>query len=198
MPLLIADPDAEPIIIRKRMTLAELNALPDDPERDRFLIQGELWDLPMTKRNRRHARVEAQIAFLLKLWLRSRGSDFGNVFSGEVGCDLPNMETGVGIDVAVFSAEVLNRQLPNAPYIVGAPVLAVEILSPSDTVELTDTKTQNYIEAGVKFVWIINTVLQTVTVHSPGVPPTMLRLHEELVGDPHLPGLVIPVRSIFE
>lgn len=198
MPLLIDDPDAEPIIIRPRMTLAEFNALPDDPERDRFLIRGELWDLPMTRRNRRHAGVEAQIAFLLKVWLRSCGTNFGNVFSGEVGCDLPDSDTGVGIDVAVFSAEIVAEQPTNSPYIVGAPVLAVEILSPSDTMELIAAKVRNYKTAGVKFVWIVDVDLQTVTVHSPGVPPVMLRTHEDLIGDPHLPGLHIPVRAIFE
>ena len=36
------------------------------------------------------------------------------------------------------------------------------------------------------------------TVHSPGVPPLMVRLHEDLIGDPHLPGLQIRVRTIFE
>lgn len=198
MTMTTVEPQTEEPVVRQRMTLAEFNALPEDQERDRFLLRGELWDLPMTKRNRRHATVEAQVVFLLKLWIKSRGKVWGQVLSGEVGCDFPELDTGVSIDVAVFSAEVLAQQHPKSAYITGAQVLAVEVLSPSDTIELIHAKVQDYLAAGVKFVWTINVYEQTVTVFTESAPPMMLRMHEELVGDPHLPGLVIPVSAIFE
>lgn len=69
---------------------------------------------------------------------------------------------------------------------------------PSDTAELLESLIQNNLDAGVKFVWIVNTVLQTVTVHSLGMPSLKLRQDDNLMGDSHLPGLVIPVRAIFE
>ena len=60
--------------------------------------------------------------------------------SGEAGFVLrQNPPSGVGIDIAYVSAEVAARQ-PDAAYFDGPPVLAVEILSPSDTQESIDEK----------------------------------------------------------
>ena len=188
----------EEVVIRRQLTLAEFNALPDDPKIDRFLLQGELWELPMTKRNRWHSGIEARIAYLLNRWKEDRGWKGGNVFSGEVGCDLPEQETGVGIDVVIFSAETIAAQAPRQAFIVGAPILAVEILSPSDTQELVTKKLRTYLEAGVKLVWIIDPDIETITVHQPAAEPMMLRKSETMVGDPHLPGLQFPVAAVFE
>ncbi len=43
--------------------------------------------------------------------------------------------TLVGIDVAYFSAEVLERQTDETTLIEGPPTLAIEVLSPSDRTE---------------------------------------------------------------
>ena len=185
-------------IVRRKMSLDEFNALPDDPEVDRFLLRGELWELPKTKRNRWHSGIEARIAYLLSRWREDRGSRDFEVFSGEVGCDLPDQESGVGIDVAVFAAETIAAQEPDEKYIVGAPVLAVEVLSPSDTLELIRKKGDVYLAAGVKFVWIVDPYLETITVLQPGAEPVMLRKSDEMNGDPHLPGLLFPVAKVFE
>lgn len=184
-------------IIRPRMTLAEFNSLADDPCVDRFLLRGELWELPMTKRNRWHARAEARLGQLLLNWRDQHAPGLMDVLSGEAGCDFPDQDTGVGIDVAVFSAELLAAQDPEAKFVVGAPILAVEILSPSDTQELVAAKVREYLHAGVKFVWLVDPDFQTVTVHQPGGRPTMYRDDDELNGDPHLPGLRIRIASIF-
>ncbi len=197
MATLIVEPASDINPPRRSISLAEFNALPDDPAWDRFVIRGKLWEVPMTKRNRRHARIEAMLAFLLNSWLRERHPGFGAVFSGEVGCDFPELDTGVGIDVAVFSAETLAVQVPQSAYIVGAPVLAVEILSSSDTIELTVAKISVYHEAGTPLVWIVDPSLQTVTVHPRGGLPTMYRGDDEFDGEPHLPGLRLSIRSIF-
>lgn len=185
-------------VIRRLMTLAEFNALPEEPDVDRFLLRGELWELPMTKRNRWHSGIEARIAYLLNRWREDRSSGDFEVFSGEVGCDLPDQESGVGIDVAVFAGETIAAQPPKEPYIIGAPVLAVEILSPSDTQELVTKKLRAYLEAGVKFVWIVDPDIETITVHQPNAEPVMLRKSDEMNGDPHLRGLRFPVAAVFE
>jgi Uma2 family endonuclease len=185
-------------VIRRKMSLAEFNSLPEDAEVDRFLLRGELWELPMTKRNRWHAGIEARIAYLLNRWKEDHGLKNVEVFSGEVGCDLPDQESGVGIDVAVFAAETIAAQAPDEVYIVGAPILAVEILSPSDTLDLIDNKRQAYLDSGVKVMWIVDPTVSTITVHQPDAEPYMLRKSDEMLGDPHLPGLRFPVSAVFE
>lgn len=183
---------------RPRMTLQEFNALPDDPTIDRMLIKGELWEKPLTKRNRWHAGIEARIAQLLSNWVDEQAVPFGKVYSGEVGCDLPDSGSGVGIDVAVFTADVLAAQAKDATFIVGAPLLAVEILSPSERQEEIQAKTDLYLESGVMFVWIVDPHFQTVTVHRPDEKPAMYSGNDEMTGDPHLPGFHIRADQLFE
>ena len=69
----------------------------------------------------------------------------------------------MGIDVAFVSAEVAANE-PDAPYFEGAPVLAVEILSPSDKQEEIDEKVELYLETGVAIVWVVNPRFRTVVV----------------------------------
>lgn len=185
-------------IVRRKMSLAEFNALPDDPELNRFLLRGELWELPMTKRNRVHTRIEARMAFLLLNWRDRSARGKFEVFSGEVGCDFPEQDSGAGIDVAVFSAATVAAQDPKTAYFVGAPELAVEIISPSDTYEAIDEKAKVYLDAGAKLVWAVDPYAKVVVVHQRGSEPMTLRQSEEVSGEPHLPGLRFSVAEVFE
>src|SRR5438046_2476087 len=90
------------------LTLDELLQLDDGVER--WSIQGEVWEKPMTYRNRWHSALEAWIVYLLLDWLVKLPLPRGRVLSGEAGFRLrrdPN--STVGIDVAYVSAEVAAR-----------------------------------------------------------------------------------------
>jgi Uma2 family endonuclease len=115
------------------MTTEEFLALPDDGT-ERMLIRGQLWEKPVTRRNPRHGHSESRIAQYLWNWLDLQLEPRGEVFDGEIGFRLRrNPDSTVGIDVAYISAE-LSAALPeDASLIDGSPVLAVEILSPSNT-----------------------------------------------------------------
>lgn len=120
------------------MTTDELLAMPDDGI-DRWLVDGELREQPMTKRNRLHSRILARICQLLYTWSDSQPPPRGEVVAGEAGFRLKrNPDTTCGIDVAYVSAELIKAQAANARIIEGAPVLAVEILSPSEKLENID------------------------------------------------------------
>ncbi len=185
-------------VASERMSLDEFHALPDDPAVDRMLLFGELVERPMTKRNRWHAGCEAAIVHLLEAWNRSQSPRPGKVFSGEAGCDLPVVDSGVGIDVAFFSNDVLDAQDEESPYIVGPPVLAVEILSLSDTVEDLHKKVKAYLQAGVKLVWVVDPYDRTVTVHRPSKPPEMLVTGQAIEGGSDVPGLSVAIDETFE
>jgi Uma2 family endonuclease len=179
------------------LTTADLLALPDDGV-ERYLINGQLREKPMTKRNRAHSRVEARIAQLLGDWLDQQPQPRGEVFSGETGCILRrNPDTTVGIDVAYFSAEVVGRQSEKTTLIDGVPVLAVEILSPNDTVEEINEKVDQYLAAGVALVWLVDTHHRTVKVLRPDAEPEMVNVTQELSGGPHLRGFRAPVARLF-
>ena len=182
---------------RPRLTLEQFHALPDDPNVDRMLIRGRLWEKPMMKRNRHHARVETRIGSLLERWAEGQPQPQPEVFSGEVGCDLPELESGVGIDVAVVSPQLLAGLDEEEKYIIGAPILAVEILSPSDRTEEITAKVQDYLAAGVQAVWVVHPFFCYVVVHRPDVNPKMYSGDEQLSADPYLPGFSVPVSKLF-
>src|SRR5262249_38043519 len=137
------------------MTTEELLALPDDGV-ERWLIGGELREKrppaggpPTTVRNRFHSRVLIRVGKLLDNWLDGQSEPRGQIVGGEVGVRLrSDPDTAVGIDVAYISAEVVARQTDDTTLIDGVPVLAVGILSPSDTVEEIDEKVDSYLAAG--------------------------------------------------
>ena len=185
----------------RSMTIEEFLALPDDGV-DRELIRGKLreypGDHPVTMRNHWHAGIEATIAQHLKNWLDEQPEPRGKVVSGEAGFRLiQDPETYVGIDVAFASAEQLAATPPGSSYLEGPPVLAVEILSPSDTKERTDEKIAAYFAAGVAVIWLVDPTLKAVTVLRPDDEPELFNVRQELAAEPHLPGFRVAVSRLF-
>jgi Uma2 family endonuclease len=179
------------------MTTAELLAMPEDGV-DRELIRGRLREKPMTKRNRWHSRIEAKISQVLLNWLERQPKPRGEVLSGEAGCRLRrNPDSTVGIDVVYISADLAAHDPEETSLIDGVPVLAVEILSPSDKQEEINEKIDEYLVTGVAVVWVVDPHFQTVRVHRPGLPPELFNTGQELSGEPHLPGFRVPVADIF-
>jgi Uma2 family endonuclease len=179
------------------MTAEEVLALPDDGVH-RALIRGELREWPMTYRNRTHARLEARLAKLLGNWLDTQPEPRGEVVSGEAGFRLSRgPDSLVGVDVAYVSPEVALKPSPTTSLFEGAPVLAVEILSPSDTQGDVATKVGLYLEFG-SVVWVVDPDFQTITLHRPSQLPETLNTQQELSGEPYLPGFRTQVAAVFE
>ncbi len=139
---------------RKLWTAEEIFALPDDGIH-REIINGELRERPMTVRNRTHSKIEATIVGCLREWLKQLSEPRGKISCGEVGFRLRRApETLVGIDVAYASAELIAATDPQSVFYDGPPVLAVEILSPSDQYGDWAEKVELYLEVGT-VVWVV-------------------------------------------
>jgi|SRR5262245_30078182 len=187
------------------MTTADLLALPDDGV-ERWLIRGELrekrpvpGDPPITIRNRFHSRVLIRVGSVLNNWLDQQPEPRGQVLGGEAGVKLTHdPDSTVGIDVVYVSAEVAARQGDDTSLIDGVPVLAVEILSPSDTQEEIYEKVTEYLQAGVPLVWIVDPYDHTVRVYRPDARPQLFNEDQELSGEPHLPDFRVPVARLFQ
>jgi Uma2 family endonuclease len=185
--------------VQRQMTVDEFIALPDDDGVDRMLLQGQLWEKPMTMRDRWHSACEAAIAYLLGNWAMLQPKPRGKVFSGEAGFILRGTPgSAVGIDVAYASHEVISRNDIDTRLIDGPPVLAVEILSPNDKQDEVTSKVREYLDVGVALVWVVEPVFQTVTVYRPNERPQLFSGTDVLSGDPWMPGLQISVNQIFE
>jgi len=178
------------------LTTEQLLAMPEDGI-DRWLIDGELREKPMTVRNRFHGRLTAKVSFYLEHWNLEQPEPRGEVASGEVGFRLMRSpDSTVGIDVAYAPPEVALIEVGETTLYDGPPLLAVEILSPNDTQQEVHEKVRKYHEAGTKLVWVIDPEYPTVTVYEADKQPVLFNADQEVSGDPYLPGLTIPVGKL--
>jgi Uma2 family endonuclease len=191
----------DPVATKYAATNALL-ALPDDGV-ERWVVDGVIEEVGMTMRNKHHTRVETRVARHLDVWSDSLPTPRGSVHSGEVGVLLRvDPELNVGIDVVYLNAEQAARNDAiddDETTILVAPItLAVEILSPSDTIENIQRKLDWFAECGVPVVWVLHPYQRTVAIHRPGVPPVTLNEQQELDGGAELPGFRVAVSRLFE
>jgi Uma2 family endonuclease len=179
------------------MTTEQWLALPDDGV-ERWLINGELREAGMTKRNWTHSNVMGILAQLLNNWKDHLPAPHGRVLVGEAGVRLRrNPDSTVGVDVAYVQPTLIPTPDSESTIIEGAPLLMVEILSPSDVQKDIDEKIDLYLENGVKLVWIVDPHDRTVTAYEAAKPPVLFNVAQELTGEPWLPGFRAPVKSLF-
>lgn len=182
----------------RRMTVDEFLSLRDRRDVERMLIRGELWERKMTYRHPWHSSVLMKVAFFLEQWYRSQSELIGTVVGGDAGFRIMGPKDSiVGIDAAFVPKDTPLYRYGGKVVFDGPPILAVEILSPSDRQKDIDTKVDIYLGANIPLVWIIAPHQQTVTVYRPDAEPKLFAQSATLSGEPHLPGLTIPVGELF-
>jgi Uma2 family endonuclease len=179
------------------MTTEEMLAMPRNGT-ERWLIEGQLREKPMTVRNRIHSRIMVRTSKFLDNWNDGRPEPRGEVLCGEAGCRLRRTpDSTVGIDVVYIAANLATQESEDTTLIDGVPTLIVEILSPNDTIEEIEEKIEVYQKAGVPLVWIINPYDRTITIYRLGAEPELVNIRQELTAEPHLPGFRVAVAEIF-
>ncbi len=79
----------------------------------------------------------------------------------------------------------------------GAPDLAVEILSDSNTPAEIAQKINEYLNAGGRAVWVIDIDARTLTIHTPDAPPLILTDADTIDGSDYLSGFDCPVADLL-
>lgn len=175
------------------LTLAEYAGL--DESDDRYvseLVRGVLVREP--RPGRTHGRVQARLVAALQGWADDRGAEVTTESGYLLADDPPTLR---GPDVAVM-LDPDRVEEPTGGWVRGAPALAVEVVSPSDTSAAVQQKVMDYLEAGARRVWIVDPSTRTVTVHRPDRTARVLRSDETLAGDDVLEDFAIPLRDLFE
>jgi len=146
------------------------------------LIQGELIVSPA---GMQHEEMGIEIAYYIRTYLA--GNRLGRVFGSSVGYQLPSGNV-LSPDVSYVRLE----QLPDGQSPVGfgqfAPDLAVEIVSPSDSLTLVEEKVELYLSNGSQLVWIINPKLRRATVYRADGSASIIRADGAFEGEGVLPG----------
>ena len=78
----------------------------------------------------------------------------------------------------------------------GIPELVVEIMSPGQTFEDLSTKANDYLQAGVDRVWVVNTTALSITIFCRDELPQTIK-SDAPIRDFRFPGLELPVSFVF-
>ena len=90
------------------------------------------------------------------------------------------------------------KELPSG-FLKGAPDLAVEVLSPGNTVEEMHDKLVEYFENGTRLAWIIHPNEHYILVYrSAQEPDRLLKTIDALDGEEVIPGFTLPVADLFQ
>ena len=90
-----------------------------------------------------------------------------------------------------------NEEIPEG-WVPIAPDVVVEVISPTDRYYAVMGKVREYLDAGVRLVWVINPDEQTLMVHrATGGDPSLLHVNDTLSGEDVLTGFSCPLASIF-
>lgn len=100
-------------------------------------------------------------------------------------------------DVSVILRERLPLEQASRGFVTIAPDLVVEVVSPHDLAYDLEQKVQDYLDAGVKLVWVVNPPTRTAFVYRADGSIVGLRASEELDGESILPGFRCKVESLF-
>ena len=144
----------------------------------------------------RHGVVATRIAVLLSRFADAH--DLGEVMTLGGFKLAANPDTVRGPDVAFVAAgRIPDAGVPDG-FWPGSPDLAVEVRSPGDRPSDIRAKVRDYLELGVRLVWVVDPRRQNVVAYRPDAPPAVLRADDTLDAADVLTGFTCPVRSLFE
>jgi len=175
------------------MTADELLALPRGEFRYE-LVNGEL--KKMSPAGQKHGRITVRLTEPLAKHVRD--NQLGQVYAAETGFKLKsNPDTVRAADIAFVRRERLEILGETESYWPGAPDLAVEVNSPSDTVREVEKKVMEWLKFGSRVVWIVSSKLHTVTVYRSLTDIVTLTEKDILDGGDVVPGFQISIVEIF-
>jgi Uma2 family endonuclease len=179
-----------PAVANKGVTLEEFLEM-EDPDHILELVNGEV--LRMTPPKSRHGLICARFARFIGNFVDEKlgwvcGNDTGVIIPGE-------KDTLRGVDVGYWSRE--ENPVEPEGYFETRPDLAVEVISPTDRRKETQFKVRQYVESGVKLVWVADPETETITVYSGSMKGVEHHVDDVLDGGMVLPGFSRPVKDFF-
>lgn len=176
---------------KKTWTEQELMSLPKEGYKYE-LIQGEL---VMGPAGIEHEEIGAHLLTALRKFVSER--KLGIVCGSSAGYWMKsgNLRSP---DVSFIRKERLQGyKRPPKGFFKGSPDIAIEILSPTDTIESLHGKIVEYFENDTKLAWVVNPEEQTVLVYRSPQPRKLLTKNDLLDGEEVLKGFTFPIAELF-
>ena len=176
----------------RKITVAELWAMPEDLGHRYELVDGELVEMDGAPP---HGKVTLKI---------------GSLLADHVDDARLPMDVGVstGFQMNPYTLRVPDVQVTTWARMAAydedaggwpqfAPDVAIEVVSPSNTPAEMERKTTEYFENGAQAVWIADAGPRTVAIRRHGQPEQVFGVGDVLYGSPEIPGFTCPVADIF-
>jgi Uma2 family endonuclease len=173
-----------------QLTFEEFERLPDAPGK-RELLDGELIELPPPKR--KHTLTQHRIAEALRRYAAERGL----LVFVEAGFRLGERRNEwVQPDVSVVSQGQEERAAADPDgYYEGAPLIAVEVISRSNTAESVERKLAKYFENGAGEVWVVYSKTRHIWRHAGFQAQAVVK--DDVFTSTLLPGLQMDLAEVF-
>jgi Uma2 family endonuclease len=175
--------------VTQAITADELFQMPADGFRYE-LVRGAL--KKMTPAGFKHGQLVVNLTVPLGAFVKQ--NRLGVVLGAETGFRLAsNPDTVLAPDIAFISRERLEVAGETEKFWSGAPDLAVEVLSPTDTVSDVEEKVAAWLSFGARMVWVINPKMPSIHVHRSGASIETLAQSDVLDGQEVIPGFRLSV-----
>jgi Uma2 family endonuclease len=174
------------------LTVEHLERLPETCDVSYELDQGEL--VEVSSASFLHNRIRGRVERFLGVHLDNHREQ--GLVVAEQWFRLSE-ETVRAPDVALVAPSQLALLEPERRVQPFSPALAIEITSPSNTFDELARKTQQYLEAGTRAVWIFVTAMRQIHVYSATAHPVILTAEDLLEGAALLPGFSARVEELF-
>lgn len=175
------------------MTADDLFKLPSDGMRHE-LVKGELRTMPPA--GFEHGAIISSLHG--RLFAHVSTKSLGLVLAAETGFVIErDPDTVRAPDIAFVSKERIEQVGVPKAYFPGAPDLAVEVVSPGDTMNEVDEKVELWLARGTTMVWVVNPKRKTVSVYHAREHPAILTVDDYLEGLDVVRGFRMQVREIF-
>lgn len=176
--------------------LWELSHSPEYDEQRLELSEGVL--IVMAPAGTQHGKRALKLGRIVGDYVEA--NDLGETTAAETGFILYSNPDGKDTvrapDVGFISkARVPEEGLPDG-YFLGAPDLAIEVVSPNDSADEIQQKVNEYLQYGTKAVWVFYPKSKTIAVHTANGTQT-LHPGDTLDGGDVLPGFKLTVSDLF-
>ena len=158
------------------------------------LIEGEVVTMPAAFTD--HGATASRLDILVGGYILTH--NLGVTYGAETGFLVArNPDTVRAPDWAFIRQERVQPAAMAAFWGTVIPDVVAEVVSSGDRQREIDAKVQEWLSAGVQLVWVLYPQTRTIVVRVAGQPEVLLSDGEALTGGAIIPGLAMPVATIF-
>lgn len=174
-----------------KLTAADLLALPDEKHFE--LVDGQL-----EAKNVGFESCWVSMRLAMFLSIHCDQLQLGWVLGSDAGyqCFSPDEQRVRRPDVSFVSLQKIPRDHPDMGFIPVPPDLAVEVVSPNDLAQKVHDKVSEYLEAGVRLVWVIYPNHGQVLVYN-ATGGRILSSQDELSGEDVIPNFRLKISELL-